>query len=68
MDESIFTSPLEVNLNKLIKEQFASWNTKIQQFLKFTDSKDYKRVFNYLKLICSGHGIGNGEDRVIWFI
>lgn len=48
MDESIFTSPLEVNLNKLIKDQFVTWNTKIQQFLKFTDSKDYKRAYSYL--------------------
>lgn len=51
MDESVFISPLEVNLNRLISDQFNHWQTQFKQFLSFTECKT--RLFqNFLLIFC----------------
>jgi hypothetical protein len=57
MDESVFTSPLESNLNRLIFDQFSHWRTQFKQFLKFTDCKNNMIFLFYSSLFGSGQGI-----------
>lgn len=46
MDESVFTSALELNLNRLISDQFTHWYTEFKRFLSFTDGK---HAFPFIK-------------------
>lgn len=51
MDESIFTSHLEVNLNNLISDQFSHWKAQFKQFLSFTERTRRKPITEKLFLI-----------------